>query len=91
MRSITFARRFGNAHKVVAARDLPHAECTVLELLLQLEPNGWTWQQLPKPTHRPAPYVLDGRKVWYSSGPNPFPEYLVALLDLPRLAELGIV
>ena len=88
MQSISFAWRLNAFHKVLAPRDIAIKDSTVWDLLLKLEADGWEWRAMPR--ERPPPYVLGELKRWYSSTSHVYSEYLQALLEAPRLLEMGI-
>jgi hypothetical protein len=69
------------------AANVPLKDMTQFEKLLRLEHEGWTWKKLPRKAEDRTPYTVGGDKIFYTSGFEPLPSYLSALLSATDLNQ----
>ena len=93
MTRLRFVSDLVSQEKLCVRSNCPLSESDTLDLLLDLEAAGWTWQALtPRIRQREAlAYTVGAPKVFYSQSHMVNPLYLQCLLQADRIFEIGAV
>ena len=66
---------------------VPLMEQSIWQLCMKLQSCGWSWKR-SSPKIALPPYVEDGARVWYTGGLTVKKEYVLCLLEAPKVLAL---